>query len=66
MLDDLLPCPYCGKSAEYVVSDSGLVACSDEDCRLCPILPIQDWQNRPVESELRNKIEELQRRLGKK
>jgi len=47
-------------------SDNALISCSDEGCRLCPVLSIEYWQDRPVESELRNKIKELEHRLGKR
>ena len=64
-MSEIKPCPFCGKAP--MVCDEGVV-CSDAYCIGRPEynwFEIRDWQMRPIEDELRSRVEELERELEK-
>lgn len=70
MNEKLEPCPFCGSEAgiptnldgtpvDYEITDC---CCKNDDCPLADYwTPIKIWQTRPVEDELRKRIDELER-----
>ena len=58
--DTLLPCPFCG--GDYIKDFPGAVAVVQ--CHYCGIaLPVEEWNSRPIEEQLRAKVEVLTKAL---
>jgi hypothetical protein len=51
---ELKDCPFCGKPGE---TDGGLAWCSNLECFLSDVnMPIEEWNARPIEDDLRAEI----------
>jgi len=63
MIEELKLCPFCGKEAH---TDDGLAWCSDDECFLADInMPINEWNDRPIEDAQVQCISELEATLKK-
>ena len=64
MSDQLKPCPFCAGEAEIertgTARQSQIYVCQDCGCRLetSETFGVEHWNRRPVEDELRARIEE--------
>lgn len=60
-MDNLKPCAHCGSNDLYEYN--GMVQCNNDDCpsMIEPELgyKIKDWNNRPIEDELRVALENV-------
>jgi ribosomal protein S27AE len=60
MSDELKLCPLCGNIAEIMANHEKPVSCSNRDCSLWAALStVEEWNTRPIEDELREKIDLL-------
>ena len=63
-MDKLAKCPFCGSDGDAYYSDRrrGTVAiCMNQNCFLSLYaVPLTEWNHRPLESALRQRVEELQ------
>lgn len=60
MTNELKPCPFCGSSPLVLPGHTGdLARCSNVGCAARGIVPIEVWNTRPIEDELRAEIAHL-------
>lgn len=58
MADRAEPCPHCGTKAHIEsASDDGAkyARCGDANCRALRFVPLEVWNNRPIEDALRER-----------
>lgn len=57
---DILPCPFCGKESDYVVDEA---RCKNHGGWGRLHLRPEEWNTRPIEEQLRAKVERYHRLL---
>lgn len=59
MIDEAKKCPFCKSKAEkrYSLSiDNYLYTCGNNECEMISWMPLEKWNNRPLENDLENHI----------